>query len=115
MFFSKKNYDFFFAHREFETQLKNIKWPCLGTELFHPTKDASNKLALLAEYLFLIKSPAERQNELVAITPSILCPPISKPIQLLLKTFRQRFILILNSIQIYSIFFFFVKQVSVPL
>lgn len=78
---------------EFETILKNIKWPNLGhmVESFNPTKDAINKLATLAEHLFLVQLPGYDRFMYVKLSPSIVCPPIATPIELLIKPFRIRF------------------------
>lgn len=51
------NYINFQMCSEFELILKNIKWPYLGSaaETFHPSNEQCIKLALLAEYLFLVR------------------------------------------------------------
>ena len=79
--------------REFEIVLKNIKWPNLGQvqEVFSPSKDSINKLTSFAEYMFLVQLPGYDRFMYVKITPSIICPPISTPIELLVKPFKQRF------------------------
>lgn len=73
--------------------LKQIKWPHKEQVLdtFSPSKENLNKMTTLAEYLFLIRSPFEDSDELVVITPSIVCPPISITNEVLLRQFRQRF------------------------
>lgn len=78
---------------DFEGILSNIKWPSLGevTESFNPTKDALNKLTTLAEYLFQVQLPGYDRFMYVKLAPSILCPPIATPIELLIKPFRIRF------------------------
>ncbi|XP_055379925.1 RINT1-like protein [Condylostylus longicornis] len=79
---------------DFETTLKAIKWPPQQQviETFSPSKENMEKLTLLAEYLFLMKSPEEDgSTNFVTIIPSIVCPPISIPTELLLRPFRQRF------------------------
>ncbi|XP_017091076.2 RINT1-like protein [Drosophila bipectinata] len=78
---------------EFEIVLKNMRWAHLNQQPlnYSPTRDTA-KAQLLAEYMFLIKSPAEEQAPLQSITPSIVCPPISQVVQLLLAPYRQRFL-----------------------
>lgn len=73
--------------------MKNIKWPNLGhvVDTFNPSKDALNKLQSLAEYLFLVQLPGYDRFMYVKLAPSIVCPPISTPIELLVKPFRVRF------------------------
>lgn len=73
--------------------LKTIKWPNLGhlVDSFNPTKDILNKLESLAEYLFLVQLPGYDRFMYVKLSPSIVCPPISTPIELLVKPFRVRF------------------------
>lgn len=80
--------------RDFESVLKSIKWPHLANtsiEVPKASKDALNKLTTFAEYLFLIRPPIAPTAGHVVIAPGITCPPISEPIALLLKPFRQRF------------------------
>ncbi|CRK95451.1 CLUMA_CG008920, isoform A [Clunio marinus] len=79
---------------DFEAILKTIKWPNLGhllEETFNPTKEVINKLQTLAEYLFLVQLPGYDRFMYVKLSPSIVCPPISTPIQLLVKPFQVRF------------------------
>lgn len=78
---------------DFEVILKAMKWPNLGhlIEAFNPTKDAINKLTALAEYLFLVQKPGYDRFTYVKLAPSIVCPPISIPIELLINPFRFRF------------------------
>lgn len=78
---------------DFETILKNIKWPNLGqiVEAFNPSKDSLNKLSTLAEYLFQVQLPGYDRFMYVKLAPSILCPPLATPIELLIKPFRIRF------------------------
>ncbi|XP_058126684.1 RINT1-like protein [Anopheles ziemanni] len=78
---------------EFEALLKTIKWPNLNQTLeqFNPSKDHINKLVVLAEYLFLLKLPGEQDLLSVKLTPWIICPPYSAPVELFVKPFRQRF------------------------
>lgn len=78
---------------DFESILKNIKWPNLGhlVDSFNPTKDAINKLTTLAEHLFLVQLPGYDRFMYVKLSPSIVCPPIPAPIELLIKPFRIRF------------------------
>lgn len=73
--------------------MKSIKWPNLGhlVDSFSPTKDSLNKLQSLAEYLFLVQLPGYDRFMYVKLSPSIVCPPISTPIELLVKPFRIRF------------------------
>lgn len=73
--------------------MKNIKWPNLGhvIESFNPSKDSLNKLQTLAEYLFLVQLPGYDRFMYVKLTPSIILPPISTPIEMLVKPFKQRF------------------------
>ncbi|XP_031625269.1 RINT1-like protein [Contarinia nasturtii] len=81
--------------KDFESVLDVIKWPYLGsasTELINPTKDSLNKLMSAAEHLFLLQSPEEKNDSFISITPSILCQPLSTPVELLVKPFRQRFL-----------------------
>ncbi|XP_055836997.1 RINT1-like protein isoform X1 [Episyrphus balteatus] len=79
---------------EFETLLKNIRWANQGQDMlkFSPSKDNLAKLTLIAEYLFLLKSPNEESEPLQMITPSILLQPISTVTKLLLKQYRTRFL-----------------------
>ncbi|XP_059615224.1 RINT1-like protein [Phlebotomus argentipes] len=79
--------------KDFESLLKTIRWPYLGhaSEVLNPSKDSMNKLAILAEHLFLIKPPGDPNSEHVVLSPGVTCPPISHPTQLLIKPFRQRF------------------------
>ncbi|KAL9701684.1 hypothetical protein quinque_005125 [Culex quinquefasciatus] len=79
--------------KEFETILRNIKWPNLNQslEVFNPSKENLHKLAILAEYLFLVKVPGDQSLLSIKLTPSIICPPITAPNELLLKPFRLRF------------------------
>lgn len=78
---------------DFETILRNIKWPNLGqvVEVFNPSKDSLNKLSMFAEYLFQVQLPGYDRFMYVKLAPSILCPPLATPIELLLKPFRIRF------------------------
>lgn len=78
---------------EFESILKTIKWPNLGhvIDSFNPSKDALNKLQSLAEYLFLVQLPGYDRFMYVKLSPSIVCPPTSTPIELLVKPFKIRF------------------------
>jgi hypothetical protein len=78
---------------DFELALKTIKWPKLGNliEAFSPTKDMLNKLSTLAEHLFLVQLPGYDRFMYVKLAPSIVCPPILTPIELLIKPFRTRF------------------------
>lgn len=39
---------------------------------------------------FQLQSPEERIDSYITITPSILCQPLSTPVELLVKPFRQR-------------------------
>jgi RAD50-interacting protein 1 len=57
----------------------------------NPSKDALNKLQSLAEYLFLVQLPGYDRFMYVKLAPSIVCPPISTPIELLVAPFRLRF------------------------
>ncbi|EDV95920.1 RINT1-like protein [Drosophila grimshawi] len=77
---------------EFEAVLKAMRWAHLEQQPlnYSPSRDTA-KAQLLAEYIFLIKSPAEERAPLQRITPSIACPPISQVVQLLLAPYRQRF------------------------
>ncbi|XP_017843941.2 RINT1-like protein [Drosophila busckii] len=77
---------------EFEAVLKSLRWAHLEQQPlnYSPSRDTA-KAQLLAEYMFLIKSPAEEHAPLQSITPSIVCPPISQVVQLLLAPYRQRF------------------------
>ncbi|XP_068149331.1 RINT1-like protein [Drosophila tropicalis] len=77
---------------EFEAVLKAMRWAHAEQQPlnYSPGRDTA-KAQLLAEYMFLIKSPAEEHSFLKAITPSILCPPINQVVQLLLEPYRQRF------------------------
>ncbi|XP_058834029.1 RINT1-like protein [Topomyia yanbarensis] len=79
--------------KEFEAVLKTIKWPNLNQslELFNPSKENLNKLAILGEYLFLVKIPGDQNLLSTKITPSIICPPFTAPVEILLKQFRLRF------------------------
>jgi RAD50-interacting protein 1 len=78
---------------EFDAVLKNIKWPNLGQviESFNPSKEALNRLSTLAEHLFLVQLPGYDRFMYVKLAPSIVCPPIATPIELLTKPFRIRF------------------------
>ncbi len=78
---------------DFEATLKNIKWPNLGqiVEVFNPSKEAIIKLTILAEYLFQVQLPGYDRFMYVKLAPSILCPPLATPIELLLRPFRIRF------------------------
>ncbi|EDW68739.1 RINT1-like protein [Drosophila virilis] len=77
---------------EFEAVLKAMRWAHLEQQPlnYSPSRDTA-KAQLLAEYMFLIKSPAEEHAPLQSITPSIVCPPISQVVKLLLAPYRQRF------------------------
>nr|XP_016924737.1 RINT1-like protein [Drosophila suzukii] len=77
---------------EFEAVLKSMRWAHLEQQAlnYSPTRDTA-KAQLLAEYMFLIKSPAEEHAPLLSITPSIVCQPINQVVQLLLAPYRQRF------------------------
>ncbi|XP_043651016.1 RINT1-like protein [Drosophila teissieri] len=77
---------------EFEAVLKSMRWAHLEQQTlnYSPTRDTA-KAQLLAEYMFLIKSPAEEHAPLQSITPSIVCEPINQVVQLLLAPYRQRF------------------------
>ncbi|KXJ69082.1 hypothetical protein RP20_CCG000224 [Aedes albopictus] len=79
--------------KEFEAILRAIKWPNLNQtlELFNPSKENLHKLSIFAEYLFLVKIPGDQNLLSVKLTPSIICPPITAPNELLLKPFRLRF------------------------
>uniref|UniRef100_A0A182PZ79 Chromatin accessibility complex protein 1 n=1 Tax=Anopheles epiroticus TaxID=199890 RepID=A0A182PZ79_9DIPT len=78
---------------EFEALLKTIKWPNMNQTLeqFNPSKDHINKLVLLAEYLFLVKLPGDQDLLSQKLTPSIICPHYTTPVQLFVKPFRLRF------------------------
>lgn len=78
---------------DFDAILKNIKWPNLGQviENFNPSKESLNKLSTLAEYLFQVQLPGYDRFMYVKLAPSILCPPLATPIELLTKPFRIRF------------------------
>ncbi|KAG5676779.1 hypothetical protein PVAND_006588 [Polypedilum vanderplanki] len=78
---------------EFENILKHIKWPNLGhvTESLNPTVENLNKLKSLAEHLFLVQLPGYDRFMYIKLAPSIVCPPIATPIELLIKPFRVRF------------------------
>lgn len=78
---------------DFEALLKSIKWPNLGhvIDTFNPPKDVLNKLQSLAEFLFLVQLPGYDRFMYVKLSPSIVCPPISSPVELLVKPFRIRF------------------------
>lgn len=78
---------------EFEAVLKSIKWPNLGhaIESLNPSTESINRLMSLAEYLFLVQLPGYDRFMYVKLAPSIVCPPIATPIELLLKPFRVRF------------------------
>lgn len=83
-----------FISSDFEALLKSIKWPNLGQlfkESFNPSRDTLNKLQSLAEYLFLVQLPGYDRFMYVKLAPSIVCPPISTPIELLIAPFRVRF------------------------
>lgn len=58
---------------------------------FNPPKDVLNKLSSLAEYLFSVQLPGYDRFMYVKLAPSLVCPPISTPIELLIKPFRVRF------------------------
>lgn len=77
---------------EFEAVLKSLRWAHLEQQPlnYSPGRDTA-KAQLLAEYMFLIQSPAEEHAPLQFITSSIACPPISKVVELLLAPYRQRF------------------------
>ncbi|XP_017063376.1 RINT1-like protein [Drosophila eugracilis] len=77
---------------EFEAVLKSMRWAHMEQQAlnYSPSRD-TNKAQLLAEYMFLIKSPAEEHAPLQSITPSIVCQPINQVVQLLLAPYRQRF------------------------
>lgn len=79
--------------KDFEAVLKAMKWPNLNQslEVFNPSKENLNKVSILAEYLFLVKVPGDLNLLSVKLTPSIICPPITAPNELLLKPFRLRF------------------------
>ncbi|XP_075161070.1 RAD50 interactor 1 [Haematobia irritans] len=79
--------------REFENALKCLKWGQKEQDslTFKPTADNLNKAQLLAEYLFLLKSPVEETEELCIITPSIVCQPLSTVTKHLIAPFRHRF------------------------
>ncbi|KAH8366267.1 hypothetical protein KR093_011333 [Drosophila rubida] len=77
---------------EFEAVLKSLRWAHMEQQPlnYSPSRDTA-KAQLLAEYMFLIKSPAEEHAPLQSITPSIVCPAINPVVQLLLAPYRQRF------------------------
>jgi RAD50-interacting protein 1 len=93
LFNYETNHKNLFIFSDFETLLKSIKWPNLGhvVESFNASKDAISKLQSLAEYLFLVQLPGYDRFMYVKLAPSIVCPPISTPIELLVKPFRIRF------------------------
>ncbi|XP_036339913.1 RINT1-like protein isoform X1 [Rhagoletis pomonella] len=78
---------------ELESILKSMRWGYKEYDslTFSPTRDNVSKAQLLAEYLFLIKSPIEETEPLEIITPSIICQPVSTVTKLLLAPYRQRF------------------------
>ncbi|XP_053952896.1 RINT1-like protein [Anastrepha ludens] len=78
---------------ELEFVLKSMRWGYKEYDslTFSPTRDSIIKAQLLAEYLFLIKSPTEETEPLELITPSITCPIVSTVTKLLLAPYRQRF------------------------
>uniref|UniRef100_A0A182TWF7 RAD50-interacting protein 1 n=1 Tax=Anopheles melas TaxID=34690 RepID=A0A182TWF7_9DIPT len=78
---------------EFEALLKTIKWPNMNQSLeqFNPSKENISKLVLLAEYLFLVKLPGDQDLLSVKLTPSIICPHYTTPVELFVKPFRLRF------------------------
>ncbi|XP_013109700.1 RINT1-like protein [Stomoxys calcitrans] len=79
--------------REFENALKSLKWGQKEQDslTYKPSPDYVNKAQLLAEYLFLLKSPAEEAEQLQMITPSIVCQPLSTVTTFLVAPYRQRF------------------------
>ncbi|XP_050093487.1 RINT1-like protein [Anopheles aquasalis] len=79
---------------EFDALLKKIRWPNLNQSLeqFNPSKEHISKLVQLSEHLFLLKLPPGDQELLnVKLTPWIICPPYSAPVELFVKPFRLRF------------------------
>ncbi|KNC26286.1 RINT1-like protein [Lucilia cuprina] len=79
--------------KEFENVLKSMKWGQKEQDPlnYKPSMDNINKAQLLAEYLFLLKSPAEETEPLEMITSSIICQPMSTVTKYLLAPYRQRF------------------------
>lgn len=70
-----------------------MKWPNLGNliEKFNPSRDAISKLQSLSENLFQVQLPGYDRFMYVKLSPTIVCPPLSTPIELLIKPFRIRF------------------------
>ncbi|XP_005176930.1 RINT1-like protein isoform X2 [Musca domestica] len=79
--------------KEFENVLKSLKWGQKEHDslLIKPSADNITKAQLLAEYLFLLKSPAEETEQLEMIAPSIICQPLSTVTKYLVAPYRQRF------------------------
>ncbi|XP_067647796.1 RINT1-like protein isoform X2 [Eurosta solidaginis] len=79
--------------RELERTLKSMRWGFKECDSlsFSPSRVNTIKAQLLAEYLFLIKSPVEEHEQLEIITPSIAWQPVNIITKLLLAPYRQRF------------------------
>ncbi|KAM7356649.1 RAD50 interactor 1 [Cochliomyia hominivorax] len=79
--------------KEFENVLKSMKWGQKEQDPlnYKPSMDNITKAQLLAEYLFLLKSPAEESEPLEMITSSIICQPVTTVTKYLLAPYRQRF------------------------
>lgn len=75
--------------RDFEKILKSLKWPQM--ELWNPSKDTLTRLQQLAQFLFMVKVPGDKGLLNLKLTPYVICPPLTSPIEVLLKSFRERF------------------------
>uniref|UniRef100_A0A336MD67 CSON013936 protein n=1 Tax=Culicoides sonorensis TaxID=179676 RepID=A0A336MD67_CULSO len=75
--------------KDFEKILKSLKWPQM--ELWNPSKDTFTRLQQLAVYLFMVKVPGDKGLLNLKLTPYVICPPLTSPIEVLLKSFRERF------------------------
>lgn len=74
---------------EFEKILKKLHWP--QRDLWNPSKDTLQRLQQLAQLLFMVRIPGDKGLLNLKLTPYVICPPLSSPIEVLLKAYKDRF------------------------
>lgn len=74
---------------EFEKILKSLFWPL--QEQWNPSKDTLQRLQQLAQLLFMVRIPGDKGLLNLKLTPYVICPPLSSPVEVLLKAYKDRF------------------------
>lgn len=75
---------------DFEKILKALKWPTI--ESWTPSKDTAVRLQQLSKLLFMVKLPGDKGLLNLKLTPYVICPPLTSPIEVLLKAYKDRFV-----------------------